>query len=1088
MTETATPPAPSFAEIEAAAADPATRNRAIDMAIAAMGAGTETPLVVQLVSEGLEEDGRIWDAAAFAEKVTTLAPESAAAWIRLGRLLHRLNQLAEAREAVRRATELEPDSYDAHMLAAAVEFSFSRFEAAIAHAEAAGGLRPEAAEPLETLAVIRARLRDLAGARTLAERALAIAPSLGGAATIVARVELAENRPMAAAARLQALLSRSDLARRHRAEPLGLLGDAREALGESARAFAAFCASNAAMGDEAKAQGVAGGVAEHARLMERFFTNADPALWREPAGADRARPSGLAGHVLVVGFPRSGTTLLENALAGHPEIVALEEPDALGRANANLFNDEGALARLADLALEEADACRQVYWDRIAELTPEPLEGKVLVDKMPINILALPVIAKLFGEAKVLLARRDPRDVVFGCFRRNFGVNALLVEFQTLEGAARCYDAIMRLAATYEEKLPIRPHVIRNEDVIADFDRELGAALAFIGLGFDPAVREFAGRGLLARTPSATQLASGLSDRGVGGWRPYARYMAPVLPLLEPWVERFGYAPTEPTLLPPGPDPAFAPTRASIGRALGIGAWREVFARVDQAFAAGFDDPFLHRLRGVRLQQEGRPAEAAADFDIAIAEEPGNVGLINALGLCLARSGRSVEALDRLDEAIALDPTFAPAHFNRGWTLEARGELALAHAAYARAIAHDPKHAAALGALAALASRAGVWDEARTLGEQALAIAPATASAELAIAQADTAQGAAGRAEERLRKCIAGGRAGAHETAFAQRLLGDALDAQDRPGEAFAAYAAGAAGMKAVHAPRFAASGAERAGAIIGRLQAFFDVAPTEAHRESGSGEGDAPVFVLGFPRSGTTLVGQALGLHPSLFTLDEVDTLGDATRAFFADEAGLKELVSLTDARASEFRARYFARARAAGWPEGGRRLVDKAPMNTLALPIIAKLFPAAKILFMRRDPRDVVFSCFRRQFGVNPTTIDFLTLEGAARLYDATMSLFETYRKKLPLDVRVQIHEGLASDFEAEARAICDFLGLEWSERMGEFADRARAVATPSAAQLAGGLSAEGVGAWRRYREQLAPILPILQPWVERFGYPAD
>jgi hypothetical protein len=135
-------------------------------------------------------------------------------------------------------------------------------------------------------------------------------------------------------------------------------------------------------------------------------------------------------------------------------------------------------------------------------------------------------------------------------------------------------------------------------------------------------------------------------------------------------------------------------------------------------------------------------------------------------------------------------------------------------------------------------------------------------------------------------------------------------------------------------------------------------------------------------------------------------------------------------------------------------------------------------------------VLSCFRRQFGINPTTYEFLTLEGAARFYGAVMQLAMLYRAALPVDLHEVRYETLVEDFEGQLRAVCEFLGLRWDENMLRFAERSKldAITTVSASQIARGLNREGIGQWRRYAAPLAPVLPILQPWVERFGYPAQ
>ena len=122
-----------------------------------------------------------------------------------------------------------------------------------------------------------------------------------------------------------------------------------------------------------------------------------------------------------------------------------------------------------------------------------------------------------------------------------------------------------------------------------------------------------------------------------------------------------------------------------------------------------------------------------------------------------------------------------------------------------------------------------------------------------------------------------------------------------------------------------------------------------------------------------------------------------------------------------------------------------------------------------------------------MNAAMYQFLSLDGAAAYYDSVMRLGEAYRELLPLPEHMVRYESMVEDFEATARSACDFLDLEWRPEMADIAATAgaRAIATPSAAQLARGLNREGAGAWRRYRDQMTPVLPVLAPWVERFGY---
>jgi Sulfotransferase family len=246
-------------------------------------------------------------------------------------------------------------------------------------------------------------------------------------------------------------------------------------------------------------------------------------------------------------------------------------------------------------------------------------------------------------------------------------------------------------------------------------------------------------------------------------------------------------------------------------------------------------------------------------------------------------------------------------------------------------------------------------------------------------------------------------------------------------------------------------------------------------------------VFLLGFPRSGTTLLEVILEGHPNVVSLEEHELLTDSLQQFMRRPADLDGLLRAPPATLEAARSAYWRRVAQAGVDVAGKIFVDKYPLNTLKLPLIARLFPDAKILLACRDPRDIVLSCFRHRFHMSAPIFELLSIEGAARYYDAVMRLLVRFNAVLTQDICLVRHEDLVSEFAREMRRICAFLGLEWDPAMGDFALRTsnRAVLTPSTAQLARGLNTEGVGQWRRYREQLAPILASLEPWIERFYY---
>src|SRR6202008_3899216 len=144
----------------------------------------------------------------------------------------------------------------------------------------------------------------------------------------------------------------------------------------------------------------------------------------------------------------------------------------------------------------------------------------------------------------------------------------------------------------------------------------------------------------------------------------------------------------------------------------------------------------------------------------------------------------------------------------------------------------------------------------------------------------------------------------------------------------------------------------------------------------------------------------------------------------------------------------------------------------------------PAAKILFAVRDPRDVILSCYRRQFLLNPSMYEFLELGGAARFYSGVMRLASTAREKFAQEWLETRHESLVEDFDGEMRRVLELVSLPLSTEIRGFAQKAKELAlwTPSSTQVVQGLNSDSVGQWRHYRDQLAPVLPVLRPWIEK------
>ncbi len=514
----------------------------------------------------------------------------------------------------------------------------------------------------------------------------------------------------------------------------------------------------------------------------------------------------------------------------------------------------------------------------------------------------------------------------------------------------------------------------------------------------------------------------------------------------------------------------------------------------NKALAMGVETPLLLNLSAYADELRGDYDQSLSKLSRALARAPRDSSIVASMGVCLSKLGRAQEALAAFDAAIQINPNYAMAHSGRGLMLAALMDVEPAREALERAAALDPGFAEPVAALAGLASDRGDYDSARTYATRALQLDSNQPTATLALAYLDHRDGRNDAVISRLQRLFAESNLTTLHRANAQLLLADALDAVDRTSEALEAYQAGNAAIRDTHSRN-----AERIGLELGveychRLHAFFEAALTRSWLPIPVAEGESGIkghaFLVGFPRSGTTLLEQVLASHPDVVALEEKPPLAELQSEYFDDDAALARLAVMDSKTAIAARKQYWRRVREFGVEPSGKVFIDKLPLSTPFLPLIAKLFPTAKIIFARRDPRDVVVSCFRRRFRQNAMILEFTSIERTARLYDAVMRLAELYFAKLPLDVHIYRYESLVEDFDSEAKSLCAFLGLKWDAAMRDFAETARKrdVRTPSAPQVRRGLYKEGVGQWRRYSEGLTSVLPILRPWVERYRYPKD
>jgi tetratricopeptide (TPR) repeat protein len=504
--------------------------------------------------------------------------------------------------------------------------------------------------------------------------------------------------------------------------------------------------------------------------------------------------------------------------------------------------------------------------------------------------------------------------------------------------------------------------------------------------------------------------------------------------------------------------------------------------------AAGHADPLVLNLAAWQKEEAGDYVGAHTLLQRGLALSPGDVLILGSIGAVLRKQGCVEEALALLDQVVAAEPRHSAAWLERGYVLDALRLEREAIASYERALTIDPNLAPALGKIADSAARRGDTAVAEQYAKRALALhasEPAAVFA-LSVLAIEAKDGAAAAA--RINPLLAT-KLQPEDRTRALTLLGDALDRQGHTVEAFAAYMRAQRSFRDTYRQQLEPGpGRPSHRSFIERITAQVEstgALPTLPQASSVPGAAATHVFLLGYPRSGNTLVENVMASAPGVIALEERDTLADVDAALLANDGTMPDLDALDPGLVERLRTAYWERVRQLGGDVAGKVLVDMNPFNGIKLPIIARLFPDARIVIMRRDPRDVILSCFRINFTPGSAAWAFSEQTETARHYDALMRLIDRCRENLPLAYHEVRYDRLVAEFEPTVRALADFIGLGWTDEFLRFdrTAKARGVRTASETQVRKGLY-NGGGQWRRYAEEFASVHPILAPWIERFG----
>ncbi len=554
---------------------------------------------------------------------------------------------------------------------------------------------------------------------------------------------------------------------------------------------------------------------------------------------------------------------------------------------------------------------------------------------------------------------------------------------------------------------------------------------------------------------------------------------------------------------------------------MGLRNFEEAIENFKKALQIKPDYAEAHNSLGIALQSRGRFPEAIASYEKSLQIKPDLVEAHNNHGAVLKEQGRLDEAIASFGKALKIDPRFVEAYNNLGAALKEQGRLDEAIASFSRALLIKPDYAEAHNSLGVSLQNYDRLEEAQASFGKALKIKPNYPEAhcnlcglyekqnrieefEMAVAEATRLCGE-DHMEILFRLAQLASRKNQHEAAVGYlnrirvekiqpslravyfSLLGKSCDKLGRSEEAFSAFVnQNELTLASAEAKKFSPD------RYLNSIQKRKDSWTTDAEPHwlgpvAGPGP-SSPTFLIGFPRSGTTLLDTILRSHPGISVVEEKPMVGAMIKGFNRRQS-IAVLNAFSESDILGFQAAYFEELKVhLDQRDGGKLVVDKFPLNISDVGSIHRVFPDAKFVLALRHPCDCVLSCFMQTFKLNGAMMNFLSLEQSAKLYAAVMELWSAYRRKLDLDVHVVKYEELVQDLEGTCKPLIRFLGLEWDDNLRNYQKTASErghINTPSYSQVVQPLYKQASGRWTHYRKQMEPVLPVLQPWIEAFGY---
>ena len=535
--------------------------------------------------------------------------------------------------------------------------------------------------------------------------------------------------------------------------------------------------------------------------------------------------------------------------------------------------------------------------------------------------------------------------------------------------------------------------------------------------------------------------------------------------------------------------PCHAPSLVNLGNILrSERQYSEAIELLERAVNEAPEIPLVHNNFGIALHHSGHTEDAISVFQKALELDPRFVEASCNLGAVFADLERFEEAIECFERALEHSPDNSVVLANLGNALNGVNRSAEAISALERSIGSDPSNAFAYAKLATLNERLNHLDEAREQIAKAKALDPSNPEIQVM-------NGIIAGRDKKYKLGISEIEAGIpalYSPNIICRAHFEAGHLYDRINDTESAFRHFTVGNSLIE---------EKAVCLgVDRNDYAKEIKANIEHIKNNKNDyfistknkiKNAPVFIVGFPRSGTTLIEQILDSHPNIDVLDEKPIV-EKTIEYFKESIGdyPKSISLVSDNNIEQIRGNFYNNINQYMEVKEENILAYKMPLNMVHAGFIYKIFPDAKFIFTTRHPCDACLSCFMQHFTLNKAMTHFTSLQSTAEFYASVVGLWQRYSELLPLQWHAIKYESLVESFEESVLKMLKFVGVDWDEAVLAYDKhaRGRTVMTPSYSQVTQPIYDSSKERWRRYSKEMEPVLPILEPFIKYHGYSSN